>query len=126
MVRLRKSYRLIGLLALLVAVAAIALPFSHNRSRAASTPDFSEYALPDGTLPVLCLPGSGQHKNDGSGSEPCSACRLAEAIAALPEVALATVAPLLFQFRLTEPEPRPALYRDSKSAPQQPRAPPRG
>lgn len=70
------------LLHLLCAVALLLVGSFHQLpARAATAPtgiDLSDYALPDGTLPVLCLSPS----DDGSSSDVlhdhgCEACRLA-------------------------------------------------
>jgi len=80
----------------LYALASLAMGFAHKRLEIPSTPpDLSAYALPDGTLPVLCLtpkdgnPGAPSHVH-----APCQACLLTSA-PGLPPVLRNTVpAPL--------------------------------
>lgn len=83
--------------AALYALAMASLPFAHRQAATAAEPDLSAYALPDGTLPILCttnLKGSGK-SHQGSGT--CEACRLTSApglvlpaLGALPSPAIAT------------------------------------
>jgi hypothetical protein len=55
-------------------VAALALAFvAFGHAPPGAAPDFAEYALPDGSLPDLCLPGAESDKGEGHG---CDACRL--------------------------------------------------
>ncbi|MBZ9653931.1 hypothetical protein [Phyllobacterium lublinensis] len=65
---------------MLCAVALVFVAFAHNPVTAGSADqiDLAAYTLPDGTVPVLCLPGSGdqeQHKTAWHGTG-CEACRL--------------------------------------------------
>jgi hypothetical protein len=71
-----------GLLNLLCAVALLLVGSIHQLpARAASAPadvDLSEYVLPDGTVPVLCLSPSDDGSSSGTPhSHGCEACRLA-------------------------------------------------
>ena len=74
---------------MLCAVALVLLAFAHRPvAVAADDPiDLAAYTLPDGTVPVLCLPGSGDqdiHKDAFHGKD-CEACRLsASFILAVP------------------------------------------
>lgn len=80
----------------LYALASFGMGFAHKRLEIPlTTPDLSAYALPDGTLPVLCLtpkggdPGAPSHVH-----APCQACLLTSA-PGLPPVLRNTVpAPL--------------------------------
>lgn len=69
------------LLQLLCAVALLLVGSVHQLpARAASAPaiDLSAYALPDGTLPVLCLSPADDGSSSGTPhSHGCEACRLA-------------------------------------------------
>ena len=73
--------------------ALLLVSFAHRVPAAAPQPDvdLSAYALPDGTLPVICQSPSG--RDDGSGSviffSDCEFCRLAGA-AILPSPAHAS------------------------------------
>lgn len=74
------------LLAGLFALASVAVPrlHAHAASHAPSAVvDLSAYAMPDGTLPELCL------SSDGAGDDPphCFACRLVAAPGVLPAAA---------------------------------------
>jgi hypothetical protein len=83
-----------GLLLRLMVIVALALTaFAHRAAPASAAPatDFLAYALPDGTLPVLCLTeavdedGKGGHHK---GSAACEFCRIAGSIAAAVPPAL--------------------------------------
>jgi hypothetical protein len=62
------------------ALALVFVAFAHQpiEARPANQIDLAAYTLPDGTVPVLCLPGSDdkdQHKSAWHGTG-CEACRL--------------------------------------------------
>lgn len=67
-------------LRILCAIALVCVAFAHKPVAAEAQPiDLAAYTLPDGTVPVLCLPGSGgedSHKSVWHGTG-CEACRLA-------------------------------------------------
>jgi hypothetical protein len=65
--RIDVAMRIICALALTLVVLA------HNPA-AGAQPDFSAYALPDGSLPSLCLPGAdgGEELAGGAGCELCN------------------------------------------------------
>ncbi|MEK1890846.1 MAG: hypothetical protein AAAB35_25440 [Phyllobacterium sp.] len=67
-------------LRMLCAIALVFVAFAHKPIVADADPiDLAAYTLPDGTIPVLCLPGSGDqddhHKSSWHGTG-CEACRL--------------------------------------------------
>ena len=77
---------------MLCAVALVLLAFAHKPAAIASEDpiDLAAYTLPDGTVPVLCLPGSGDQDNhkDAFHGNDCEACRLsASFILSVPPVA---------------------------------------
>jgi len=99
--QVRRTGRLAPLLHILCACALLFVASVHKapsvRLAAAGGIDSTQYALPDGTLPVICLSNADDGGDAGAGtiSTGCEACRLT----ALPD---APVAPLLY---------RPAEYR---------------
>jgi hypothetical protein len=87
MQRLRQSWGLRAVTLALYALAMLLVGFAHtfSPSARAAGPDLSSYALPDGTVPLLCqttgdeeLPASHEHGGD------CAACRLSTAPGLLP------------------------------------------
>jgi hypothetical protein len=60
----------------LLALALIGLQFGHN-ALAPEPIDLTAYAMPDGTLPQLCLDASG---TDQQAKSPCPACIIAAAV----------------------------------------------
>ena len=80
----------------LYALASLGMGFAHKRLEIPiTTPDLSAYALPDGTLPVLCLtptggdPGAPSHVH-----APCQACLLTSAPGLPPVLRNIILAPL--------------------------------
>lgn len=78
-------------IAALYALAMASLPFAHRQPATAAAPDLSAYALPDGTLPILCTTNPNGSGKSQQGSGTCDACRLTSApglvlpaLAALP------------------------------------------
>lgn len=72
------------LVRLLIILALALTAFAHRAAPDNAPPatDFLAYALPDGTLPVLCLTESGDADSDHhKGSAACEFCRIAGAIA---------------------------------------------
>ncbi len=61
------------------AVALVCVGLAHKPPvvgpAAAAPVELTQYAFPDGTLPVLCLPGD-EDGTGGDGSNLCAACRL--------------------------------------------------
>ena len=71
------------LLGVLLAVALLMTAFAHRPAAATPAFDAAAYMLPDGSLPVLCLPSGGKSEGfDWSGV--CEFCRLAASVL-LPE-----------------------------------------
>jgi hypothetical protein len=62
-------------LRLLLAVALLASAFAHRPAAMFSTLELAAYALPDGSLPQLCIPDDGDESGAASGG--CEFCRLA-------------------------------------------------
>lgn len=61
----------------------VVLGFAH-RPLAATVPlDISAYALPDGSLPTICIPGDADGKTGKDMGQRCDACRITSA-ATLP------------------------------------------
>lgn len=66
---------------ILCTFALICIGFAHQPpvvgAYAASQVDLAQYAFPDGSLPVLCLPDADSDSGDATGSgSGCAACRL--------------------------------------------------
>lgn len=84
---------------LLLTVALVLVGFGHHprisnftavgQSSTLATPDITEWRLPDGSAPVLCLDGSGETPNGSTQS--CDACRLT-ATSAPPEAPVGFIA----------------------------------
>lgn len=71
------------LIGVLLAFALLMTAFAHRPVSATPAFDAAAYTLPDGSLPVFCLPSDG--KTDGSASSGgCEFCRLAASVL-LPE-----------------------------------------
>jgi hypothetical protein len=74
---LRRDARLI--IAGLYGLAMLLMPVAHRPARQA-TPDLAAYALPDGTIPLLCSPQSGKPgAPSGRSVAVCDACLLTAA-----------------------------------------------
>lgn len=120
----------ITLQAALRMLCALALLFAglvHRPPAASAHPlpplELSQYVLPDGSLPVLCLPSQDDHQGH-SGHEapgPCEACRLAGAVI-LPAPADLEGRPLP---RMVE-RLRPPLVAPDHRQPFEPNTAPRG
>ena len=84
--------------------------------------DVAAYALPDGTLPILCL-GPGSDQESGTGHEHCDACLLVSA--PLLGVANAEMAasPVVTTGVTYETQTGPAIWQPTEPA-HRPRAPP--
>lgn len=72
--RRRPSFSLVT--KVLLALSLVMLSFGHKPVAAAGS-DLSAYAMPDGTLPELCLPGTTDRNR---GHDGCPACVLAKAV----------------------------------------------
>lgn len=75
------------MLRIICAMAMLLLGFSHHVISPASASgftqqeDLSAFRLPDGSLPVLCLPREGaQDQDHGVSSSGCEACRLSASV----------------------------------------------
>lgn len=76
-------------LRIVCAAALLCIGFAHvppsTGQASPSTLDLAHYVLPDGTLPVLCLPGDDSGSGgDGGMGKGCAACRLSSAFALPP------------------------------------------
>jgi hypothetical protein len=77
--------QLADMLRIMCAMAMLLLGFSHHvispAAASAQQEDLSAYRLPDGSLPVLCLPRDGdQDRGQDGGSSGCEACRLSTSV----------------------------------------------
>lgn len=102
-------------LRILCVMALVFAAFAHTAPLSAQSGDVA-YALPDGTVPALCLNGGSQHPQKAA-KDHCEFCRIAGSVATptppdtcLAEVALDSAAP---------PQPsavrlaRPAYFRSA-------------
>ena len=74
---------------MLCALAILSVGFAHRMPAALAAPalpSLTVYALPDGSMPVLCLPGTPDDSGKGKtfAGKNCEACRLAASML-LPE-----------------------------------------
>lgn len=88
------STSMANLVRIMCAIALLCVGFAHKppaglAATALPLEEFGQYVLPDGTLPILCLPGA-----DGKSKHPdqrfgtgCEACRLSASIILPPPVA---------------------------------------
>ncbi len=72
---------------MLIAFALVAVAFGHQPLRFASSPalsatELAAYALPDGSLPIICFgnDGVGSGHDEGAGGTGCDACRLTSSV----------------------------------------------
>ena len=71
-------------LRLLCAMLLVVLGFAHRPVTASAMPmDVSAYALPDGTMPTICIPDESGGKTGKDIGQRCEACRISSA-ATLP------------------------------------------
>jgi hypothetical protein len=69
------------LMRIMCAIALLFVGFAHQAPAFANgtfiAPEFAEYVLPDGTLPVICIAGKveGKHTHDKAHAAKCEACR---------------------------------------------------
>lgn len=117
-----------GWLRIACAVALLCAGFAHVPPAAVaaqpSSLELAHYAFPDGTLPVLCLPGDdGGPGGDGAPGAGCAACRLnADLAVPVPGRMAAWLPPRLE--RGVPPAPAAAPRRHLAPADAAPRAPP--
>jgi hypothetical protein len=89
MMRLR-PHLMRSLLVVLLALALAMVGYGH-RMALPDAPDLSAYAMPDGTLPVLCLV-DGQDAQKHMADAPCPACVISAALQMPPVVAVPAIA----------------------------------
>ncbi len=113
---------------ILCAIALVSVGFAHQVPAAAQSgpTDYSAYALPDGTLPTLCVTvtdetGKSQHGADHN--HDCEACRISAA-AMLPSPADLSGAPLGYAVAEATPLGAAVFHRDPFPPNTGPRAPP--
>lgn len=113
------------------ALALLFVGFAHKPPIVANsqTPlnEITQYTLPDGTLPVLCLPsedGKAKHDHSNMGSG-CEACRLTASLL-LPAPADELGLPILHKTERSTPIRTEAFYRQLFPPNASPRGPPSG
>ncbi|MEM9028747.1 MAG: hypothetical protein AAGC70_10310 [Pseudomonadota bacterium] len=90
---IRRSTGVVWLVAL-YALATLVAPWLHRSAANASPPvDLSAYALPDGTLPVLCIGGNAASDTPHFDTAICDACLLSAAPGLPASNAVAIAAP---------------------------------
>lgn len=85
----QRTARLIALLLYVLASATIG--FAHHPVATPLPADLAQFALPDGTLPIICGQNrTGKHDKGGGHNPFCAACRLTSApgLLAAPTIAL--------------------------------------
>ncbi|WLD96041.1 hypothetical protein PX860_10730 [Agrobacterium leguminum] len=115
----------------LCALALLLVGFAHKPPVLANSQiplrEIAQYVLPDGTLPVLCLPsedGKAKHDHHDIGSG-CEACRLTASVL-LPAPADALGLPILREAERVTPTRVEAFYRQLFPPNTSPRGPPSG
>nr|WP_142781863.1 hypothetical protein [Agrobacterium sp. T29] len=119
------------LLRILCAIAFVCIGFAHKppqvKAQTFTPAELALYTLPDGTLPVLCLPTDDGHGGHGDGDHGlgtgCEACRLT-ATAILPTPADMCGSPILHEITFNLLVPSEATYRQLFPPNSSPRAPP--
>lgn len=119
------------LLRALCAIAFVCIGLAHKpphvSAQTLSSKDLALYTLPDGTLPVLCLPTDDGHGGHGDGDHGlgtgCEACRLTAA-ALLPVPADMCGSIILREIAFDTPARFEATYRQLFPPNSSPRAPP--
>ena len=121
----RLVVRMICALALLLVGFAHKPPALDYHSIPAS--ELAQYTLPDGTLPILCLPSEdGQAKHDGHDfGSGCEACRLTASVVLPAPADMAGVAIVRVSERIS-PVRSEAFYRQLFPPNTAPRGPPSG
>ncbi|OCP16044.1 hypothetical protein BC361_04805 [Ensifer sp. LC54] len=93
----RARIRMHKVMRLFCALAVLLLGFAHQAPAAAaalSATERAQFALPDGSLPDLCLPGAGGDDSSGkplSHSHFCGACRIFWVVLPTPADAAHTI-----------------------------------
>ncbi|RCS24926.1 hypothetical protein DUT91_05625 [Phyllobacterium salinisoli] len=112
------------------AFALVLLAFAHKPVILSpnSGIDLSAYTLPDGTVPVLCLPSGGNgdthdHRDEHQYGNACEACRISAAFAC--PVPPKTAGPVLSPGEIIAFAPAvPVIWRDTYPPSAPPQAPP--
>ncbi|ACM40214.1 MULTISPECIES: hypothetical protein [Rhizobium/Agrobacterium group] len=118
------------LVRIICAIALLCVGFSHKTPVIESVIPLSEvasYTLPDGTLPVLCLPtqdDNGKHHSHDLGTG-CEACRITASIV-LPTPADSIGQAIVVATEIHIPIRREAFYRQLFPPNASPRGPPTG
>lgn len=116
---------------ILCALALLLVGFAHTPpaigSHGLSPSELAEFVLPDGTLPVLCLPSEdgSTKKTDHVGKQGCEACRLSASVL-LPSPADAVGERILRAGEHIVPVRVEAFYRQLFPRNASPRGPPSG
>ncbi len=114
------------LLRIMCAIAFVCIGFAHKLPVQASqiTADLAQYTLPDGTLPVLCLPtDDGHSKTDHGLGSGCEACRLT-ATSLVPTPTDIHGSPILRELVFEVVAPSESTYRQLFPPNSSPRGPP--
>lgn len=123
MLWLRRVRRLRSVAAGVFLAAAIVNAFAYPASSdAAPDSDLADYALPDGTVPILCL-ASGPDQNTDAAHEHCDACLLVFAQLLGVAVTDAASSPVVYTSVSYETEADRAIGQTSEAT-HHPRAPP--
>lgn len=118
------------LVRMLCAIALLSVGFAHKTpviESAIPLSEISAYTLPDGTLPVLCLPGhdeNGKHHSPDFGNG-CEACRITASIV-VPAPADSIGQAIVVAAEIQLPIRREAFYRQLFPPNTSPRGPPAG
>lgn len=72
------------LVAAFATLSLLLVGFAHTVPAQPLEPDLAAYTLPDGSIPVICMTGSGEEPAGNAGFGRCEFCRISSAIA-LPE-----------------------------------------
>lgn len=118
------------LVRILCAIALLCVGFAHKTPvsvTAIPTAELAAYTLPDGSLPVLCLPEDGGHGKGGGHDfgNGCEACRItASTVLPLPSDTIGR--PVVAGEIIELPLRREAFYRQLFPPNTSPRGPPSG
>ncbi|MDZ7874047.1 MAG: hypothetical protein U5N27_13435 [Rhizobium sp.] len=118
------------LVRIICAIALLCVGFAHKTPVIESAIPLSElasYTLPDGTIPILCLPSqddSGKHHSNDRGTG-CEACRLSASII-LPAPADSIGQAIVVGAEIQLPVRHEAFYRQLFPPNASPRGPPAG
>lgn len=114
------------LLRIMCAIAFVCVGFAHKPlvQTPQITGDLAQYTLPDGTLPVLCLPtDDGHSKTDHGLGSGCEACRLT-ATSLVPTPTDIHGSPILRELVFEVVAPSESTYRQLFPPNSSPRGPP--